>query len=194
MTVNIQPHFMKTRVLLPAMLATVLAAQAQPAPVSSPLPPRQVNPVTPAAAPARYGAGGAAPRSDDLTRFDLDFPGGTPQQLVAAIQKAMGRPLNAIIPEDVADTRLPALKMNSVSAQQLFQALEQAVSSPSPTRPAATTFKLPKPATGSVPERAVSPTILSGIFMLNGPPCLQPCRQTKFAGSTLSLLILIAAS
>jgi hypothetical protein len=38
----------------------------------------------------------------------------------------MGRPLNAIIPDDIADTRLPALKMNSVSAEQLFQAVEQA--------------------------------------------------------------------
>jgi len=27
-----------------------------------------------------------------LTKFDLDFPGGSPNELVAAIQKAMGRP------------------------------------------------------------------------------------------------------
>jgi hypothetical protein len=58
-----------------------------------------------------------------LTKFDLDFPGGTPKELVAAIQKATGRPLNAIIPDDVADTKLPALKMNSVDVSQLFQAL-----------------------------------------------------------------------
>jgi hypothetical protein len=61
-----------------------------------------------------------------LTKFDLDFPGGTPKELVAAIQKALGRPLNAIIPEDFAATKLPALKMSSVDVSQLFQALTSA--------------------------------------------------------------------
>jgi hypothetical protein len=63
------------------------------------------------------------PESGALTRFNLDFPGGTPKELVAAIEKAMGRPLNAIVPEELAATRLPALKMNSVDVPQLFQAL-----------------------------------------------------------------------
>ena len=58
-----------------------------------------------------------------LTRFNLDFPGGTPKELVAAIEKAMGRPLNAIVPDELADTKLPALKMNSVDVAQLFSAL-----------------------------------------------------------------------
>jgi hypothetical protein len=38
----------------------------------------------------------------------------------------MGRPLNAIIPDDVAATKLPALKMNSVDVSQLFKALTAA--------------------------------------------------------------------
>jgi hypothetical protein len=59
-----------------------------------------------------------------LTKFNLDFPGGTPKQLVAAIEKAMGRPLNAIIPEQHADTKLPALKMSEVNVAELFKALE----------------------------------------------------------------------
>jgi hypothetical protein len=59
-----------------------------------------------------------------LTKFSLDFPGGTPKQLVAAIEKAMGKPLNAIIPPEHADTRLPPLKMSNVDVRQLFQALE----------------------------------------------------------------------
>lgn len=63
-----------------------------------------------------------------LTRFDLDFPGGTPRQLVAAIEKAMGKPLNAIIPAEYSDVQLPSLKMNNVDVWQLFQALEQASS------------------------------------------------------------------
>src|ERR1035437_7428839 len=35
-----------------------------------------------------------------LTKFNLDFPGGTPKELVAAIEKAMGKPLNVIISSD----------------------------------------------------------------------------------------------
>ena len=61
-----------------------------------------------------------------LTKFNLDFPGGTPKELVAAIEKAMGKPLNAIVPDEFANTKLPALKMNSVNVGQLFEALEAA--------------------------------------------------------------------
>lgn len=58
-----------------------------------------------------------------LTKFNLDFPGGTPKALVAAIEKAMGKPLNVIIPDEFADTKLPALKMSNVDVPQLFNAL-----------------------------------------------------------------------
>ncbi|HEU0039261.1 MAG TPA: hypothetical protein VFR76_08305, partial [Verrucomicrobiae bacterium] len=64
--------------------------------------------------------------SPALTKFDLDFRGGTPKQLAAAIEKAMGRPLNVIVPDEFADIKLPALKMNGVDVSQLFQALEAA--------------------------------------------------------------------
>jgi len=59
-----------------------------------------------------------------LTKFNLDFPGGTPKELVAAIEKAMGKPLNAIIPPEDADLPMPPLKMNDVVVPQLFAALE----------------------------------------------------------------------
>jgi len=58
-----------------------------------------------------------------LTRFDLDFPGGTPKELVAAIEKATGRPLNAIVEDEYSNVQLPELKMTSVTVQELFQAL-----------------------------------------------------------------------
>jgi hypothetical protein len=58
-----------------------------------------------------------------LTKFNLDFPGGTPKELVAAIEKAMGKPLNAIIPTEDADVQLPPLKMNNVDVPQLLNAL-----------------------------------------------------------------------
>jgi hypothetical protein len=61
-----------------------------------------------------------------LTKFNLDFPGGTPRQLVAAIEKAMSRPLNAIVPDEFADTKLPAVKMTGVDVPQLFSALRLA--------------------------------------------------------------------
>lgn len=58
-----------------------------------------------------------------LTRFNLDFPGGTPKELVAAIQKATGKPLNAIINADLMAVQLPPLKMTGVNVDQLFSAL-----------------------------------------------------------------------
>lgn len=72
--------------------------------------------------------GPGAPRNDApaLTRFDLDFPGGTPGQLVVAIEKATGKPLNAIIPNEYTDEQLPPLKMNNVDVPRLFQALQLA--------------------------------------------------------------------
>jgi hypothetical protein len=64
-----------------------------------------------------------------LTKFDLDFPGGSPNELVAAIQKATGHPLNAIVPIAYASLKLPPLKMKGVDVAQLFKALELASSS-----------------------------------------------------------------
>jgi hypothetical protein len=58
-----------------------------------------------------------------LTKFNIDFAGGKPKELVAAIQKASGHPLNAIVPEEFADMKLPPLKMNGVDVNQLFHAL-----------------------------------------------------------------------
>ena len=58
-----------------------------------------------------------------LTKFNLDFPGGTPKELVAAIEKATGKPLNAIIPTEDATLQMPPLKMNDVDVVQLFQAV-----------------------------------------------------------------------
>lgn len=61
-----------------------------------------------------------------LPRFDLDFPGGRPIDLVLAIDKASRKPINAIIPGEYKDTELPPLKMKEVTVPQLFQALTAA--------------------------------------------------------------------
>ena len=61
-----------------------------------------------------------------LTKFSIDFPGGTPKELVAAIERATGHPLNVVVPDEYADTKLPPLKMNEVDVSELFDALEHA--------------------------------------------------------------------
>ncbi len=62
--------------------------------------------------------------SPNLPVFDLDFPGGTPRQLVTAIEKAVGKPLNAIIPDETAQTQIPGMKMKGVTVATLFDALQ----------------------------------------------------------------------
>jgi hypothetical protein len=70
----------------------------------------------------------ASPQSEapSLTKFNLDFTGGPPELLVKAIEKAMGKPLNVIIPTEAAQEDLPPLKMNDVVVPQLFTALQVA--------------------------------------------------------------------
>jgi len=75
--------------------------------------------------PTVFGQSADSPRPA-LDRFDLDFPGGTPAELVAAIQTAQDHPVNVVIPADEADTALPPLKMKQVNVKQLFAALYMA--------------------------------------------------------------------
>ena len=87
-------------------------------PAAAPPPPR------PALPPLGQPPGRDLP---ELTRFNLDFAGGSPAELVTAIQKATGRPLNVIIPEHLGtDVHVPALKLNQVDVAELFRALESA--------------------------------------------------------------------
>ena len=44
------------------------------------------------------------PTVEDFVKFDLDLPGGTPGELVEAIEEASGKPLNAIVPKEHADS------------------------------------------------------------------------------------------
>jgi len=83
---------------------------------------------------------GNTPPQPVLTKFNLDFPGGTPKELAAAIEKAMGKPLNAIIPTEDADLQMPPLKMNDVIVPQLFAALEAASMKEFPFEPGFSRF------------------------------------------------------
>ncbi len=102
------PRFLSCLLLAVALAAPALRAADEAAPSA------------PAPAPAP-----SAPR---LTKFNLDFPGGTPGELVTAIQKATGRPLNVIIRTEYLGRPIPALKLSGVDAAQLFAALSLASS------------------------------------------------------------------
>jgi len=132
---------MKTKILSLASLFTAMvlsgevciAQSPQPPPTSLPnaFPPKpQPSGVPPGVPVMQPGvprtAGLAEPsRREEAPLFDLEFGGGTPQQLVAAIEKATGEPLNAIIPEQDKDVLLPALRMRQVTVSDLFAAMEQ---------------------------------------------------------------------
>jgi len=107
---------MKKQAILSALVAALIiesaSGQNQPPPTAN-IPTRALS-----------SPGQNQPEPPKLTTFSLDFPGGTPGELVAAIEKAMGKPLNAIIPVDQFQVRLPPLKMSNVDVSQLFQALE----------------------------------------------------------------------
>src|SRR5215510_3496194 len=109
---------MKTNLLLmkrwTGLLAALLIALV-------PLLARAQNPGAAPNAASNQSFGGESP-----AKFNLDFPGGTPQQLVKAIETSSGQPLNAIIPAEFADVKLPALKMRQVSVDDLFKGLELA--------------------------------------------------------------------
>lgn len=61
----------------------------------------------------------------ELSRFDLVFHGGTPAELVKAIEQSSGKPLNAIVPNEpmVKAITIPPLVMKSVTVPELFTAL-----------------------------------------------------------------------
>ena len=87
--------------------------------------PRSQNAETPGLqAPAPKAATTPSAESQ-LARFDLDFPGGKPNDLVQAIQKKIGV-LNAIVPSEHENEVLPPLQMRNVNVKELFQALEMA--------------------------------------------------------------------
>jgi hypothetical protein len=62
-------------------------------------------------------------KTSGLATFDLDFPGGTPDALISAVEAAQGHPVNAVIPAEEAQAQLPPLKVKHVNVRQLFGAL-----------------------------------------------------------------------
>lgn len=67
-----------------------------------------------------------APSAKEARRFDLNFRGGPPEILIYELREQAGVSVNAIIPEDVADTQIPAMSVKNVTLKQLFDAIEAA--------------------------------------------------------------------
>jgi hypothetical protein len=121
----------KTICLATGILALALTSTfGQPTPTAAPVLPQPPNTFQQRLHQIIDQASSQPEQPPALTKFNLDFPGGTPKELVAAIEKATGKPLNAIIPKEDADLQIPALKMNDVVVPQLFAALEAASRKP----------------------------------------------------------------
>jgi hypothetical protein len=106
--------------LWPLAIGSILSSNlafAQPQPVPSYRPPE---------APKSWDGYVMVPVTNSLIKFDLDFPGGTPKDLVKAVQKATGKSLNTVIPDEYVDLKIPAVSVKNMTVSQLFDALTQA--------------------------------------------------------------------
>lgn len=112
------------RNLLAILLASALMPLTLPGQNAPQLPPPPVMPQRLIHPPGMPGAANQSAQSE--IRFNLDFHGGSPSDLVAAIDKARAKPINAIVPDDCNDIQIPPLKMTDVTVQDLFKALQMA--------------------------------------------------------------------
>lgn len=55
--------------------------------------------------------------------FDLSFPGGTPKDLVDALARASGNPVNVIIPNEGKDVQIPPFQLAAVSTTEVLSSL-----------------------------------------------------------------------
>jgi hypothetical protein len=81
-------------------------------------------PPVPGAAPNPFAQPGAV--ADDAPRFDLNFPGGNVREFVAAVTKALGKPVNVIIAKEAEATTIPPVEVYGVTVKALFEALGNA--------------------------------------------------------------------
>jgi hypothetical protein len=116
MNIMTRKHTIMKKLLL-VLTGSVLVAQLASAQAPSPPAP---PPGVPAIVPAPF------PPKPPPQKFDLNFPGGTPRALVAAIEKATGRPLNAIVGDEYDDVQFPPMKFANVTKSDLFDALSKA--------------------------------------------------------------------
>lgn len=117
---------MKTRLFTVLILAGCFTASAQP---------QQPDGQPPFQSSVHVNAGQALLRStvdpitgqpmsvgENLKRFDLTFPGGTPGEFIKAINEQAAMKVNVIIPPEYAKEQLPPLEVYDVKLPQLFEA------------------------------------------------------------------------
>lgn len=109
---------MKTVLLSTAAVALLVSSSfAQNLPGLLPQPSRILSP---------NPAGGGDNTDDEAARFDLKFSGGKVKEFVAAVAKALGKPVNVVIPEESEMTQIPAVEVSRVTVPSLFSALSNA--------------------------------------------------------------------
>ena len=94
-------HFMKNLLISLILACVAMGVEAQVAPAST-------------------------PKSPELPRFDFEFKGGSPKELVDALNVPLRGSLNVIIPDESNKARIPAIKVKEANVQQIFEALTRA--------------------------------------------------------------------
>ncbi|MDF3057546.1 MAG: hypothetical protein K0R17_1761 [Rariglobus sp.] len=61
----------------------------------------------------------------EVARYSLNFPGGTPRELSAAVAQASGKPCNLIVAPKFENMKLPAIRLENVTTSELFTALRE---------------------------------------------------------------------
>jgi hypothetical protein len=59
----------------------------------------------------------------ELPTFNIDFPGGNPEELIQQVTKASGTRPNVVIPSYIANVPIPKFKLQNVNTRQVFEAL-----------------------------------------------------------------------
>jgi hypothetical protein len=83
------------------------------------------QPVLPRTAPSgQFAQPGQVGRGQvDLPKFDLQFAGGKPAQLVEVINAELGGTLNVVLPKEAEEVEIPAMRLKDVNVSQVFDAL-----------------------------------------------------------------------
>lgn len=128
------------RYLIPALIVGLFAtifpanavAEATPRSQSIPRgqtvadqPPRVMNPAPPGSRVIRTTGSIHRTGDENAPRFDLNFPGGTSEELIEAISRASGKPVNAIIPDNGRSMQIPAFKVHGVTEFELLTSLHE---------------------------------------------------------------------
>jgi hypothetical protein len=100
------------KLILSALLCSAVAGQVVCA---------EDQPITPGMPKSTQGT-----EQSNWQKFDFDFAGGSPRDLVSDIEKATGKPLNVIISKEDETVEISALKFKGITVPDLFRALAMA--------------------------------------------------------------------